>query len=178
MLPGIHFCKLTDWLRDRPCLEWMFASSTFQGFALLAGRILESVWKSLIQVKKVSKVAGPALSRINPVIVSQGAIEGVYLKGPTILFKIITRMKLLFSNCLGRYSYSFQGSSEVISIAVTVSFYSSRMHYRKEFPSGILKSFWQSQLHDLMVFDLKITLPQKGGGKKGWAKKWPKKSKK
>ena len=30
----------------------------------------------------------------------------------TILFKIITRMKLLFSNYLGDYSYSFQGSVE------------------------------------------------------------------
>ena len=38
----------------------------------------------------------------------------------TILFKIITRMKLLFSNCLGGYSYSFQRSSELISITVTV----------------------------------------------------------
>ena len=32
-----------------------------------------------------------------------------------------TRMKLLFSNYLGDYSYSFQGSSELISIAATVS---------------------------------------------------------
>ena len=39
----------------------------------------------------------------------------------TILFKIITCMKLLFSNYLGDYSYSFQGSSELIRITVTVS---------------------------------------------------------
>ena len=39
----------------------------------------------------------------------------------TILFKITTRMKLLFSNYLGDYSYSFQGSSELIRITVTVS---------------------------------------------------------
>ena len=39
----------------------------------------------------------------------------------TILFKIITRMKLLVSNYLGDYSYRFQGSSELISITVTVS---------------------------------------------------------
>ena len=39
------------------------------------------------------------------------------------LFKIITRMKLLFSNYLGDYSYSFQGSSEIISITVTVSLF-------------------------------------------------------
>ena len=31
----------------------------------------------------------------------------------TILFKIITRMKFLFWNLLGDYSYSFQGSSEL-----------------------------------------------------------------
>ena len=39
----------------------------------------------------------------------------------TILFKIITRIKLLFSNYLGDYSYSFRGSSELINITVTVS---------------------------------------------------------
>ena len=38
----------------------------------------------------------------------------------TILFKIITRMKLLSSNHLGDCSYSFQGSSEIICITVTV----------------------------------------------------------
>ena len=41
----------------------------------------------------------------------------------TILVKIITRMKLLFSNRLGDYSYSFQGSSELISITVTISLF-------------------------------------------------------
>ena len=41
----------------------------------------------------------------------------------TILFQIITRMKVLFSNFLGDYSYSFQGSSELISITVTVSLF-------------------------------------------------------
>ena len=40
-----------------------------------------------------------------------------------ILFKILTRMKLQFSNSLGDYSYSFQGSSELISITVTVSLF-------------------------------------------------------
>ena len=39
---------------------------------------------------------------------------------PTILFKIITRIKLLFSNYLGRYSYSFRARQELISVAVTV----------------------------------------------------------
>ena len=48
----------------------------------------------------------------------------------TILFEIIARMKLLFSNYLGDYSYSFQGSSELISITVTVSF--SFFYWRME----------------------------------------------
>ena len=53
-----------------------------------------------------------------------GAREiGAAISGPTILFKIITRMKLLFSNYLGGYSYSFQGSSELISITITVSLF-------------------------------------------------------
>ena len=38
----------------------------------------------------------------------------------TILFKIITRIKLVFSNYLGRYSYSFRARQEFISVTVTV----------------------------------------------------------
>ena len=38
----------------------------------------------------------------------------------TILLKIITRIKLLFSNYLGRYSYSFRARQELISVTVTV----------------------------------------------------------
>ena len=41
----------------------------------------------------------------------------------TILFKITTRMKLSFSNYSGEYSYSFQGSVELICITVTVSLF-------------------------------------------------------
>ena len=75
----------------------------------------------------------------------------------TILFKIITRMELLFSNYLGDYSYSFQGSSELITITVTVSlFLLAEWSYRKQFPSGIPKNFRQLQLHDLMVFELEM----------------------
>ena len=49
-------------------------------------------------------------------------------------------MKLLISNYLGDYSYSFQGSSELISITVTVSLFSCRMELQeiiplKKFPS-------------------------------------------
>ena len=58
----------------------------------------------------------------------QDTVLGPALRVPkthasTILFKIITRMKLLFSKYLGDYSYSFQGSSELISITVTVSLF-------------------------------------------------------
>ena len=74
----------------------------------------------------------------------------------TILFKIITRMKLLFSNYLGHYSYSFQGSVELISITVTVSFFCAQTSYRKESPSGIFKSLLPLQLHNLMVLELKM----------------------
>ena len=40
---------------------------------------------------------------------------------PSFAKQSITRMKLLSSNHVGDCSYSFQGSSELISIAVTVS---------------------------------------------------------
>ena len=38
----------------------------------------------------------------------------------TILFKIITHIKLLCSNYLGRYSYSFRARQELIAVTVTV----------------------------------------------------------
>ena len=49
----------------------------------------------------------------------------------TILFKIITRMRLSFSNYLGDCSYNLQGSSELISITVTVSSFLAERSYRK-----------------------------------------------
>ena len=52
----------------------------------------------------------------------------------TILFKIITRMKLLFLNYLGDYSYSFQGSSELVSITVTVSLFFLQMQWQEIIP--------------------------------------------
>ena len=75
----------------------------------------------------------------------------------TILFKITTRMKLLFWNYFGDYSYSFQGSSEK-NWHYSYSFlaFLAECSYRKEFPSGILKNFRQLQLHDLMVFESKM----------------------
>ena len=60
-------------------------------------------------------------------------------------------MKLLFLSCLEDYSYNFQGSSELISITITVPlFFLAECSYKKEFPSGILKNFLQLQSHDLM----------------------------
>ena len=38
----------------------------------------------------------------------------------TILIKIITRIKILFPNYLGRYSYNFRARQELISVTVTV----------------------------------------------------------
>ena len=44
-------------------------------------------------------------------------------------------MKLLFSNYLEDYSDSFQRSSELISITVTVSLFSLTMQLQEEFPA-------------------------------------------
>ena len=49
-------------------------------------------------------------------------------------------MNLLFSNFLGDCSYSFQGSSELISITVTVSLFLAECSYGKEFPQENLKN--------------------------------------
>ena len=59
----------------------------------------------------------------------------------TILLKIITRMKLSFSNYLGDYSYSFQGSSELVIITVTSPSFSSRIVTGNNFPQGFSRSF-------------------------------------
>ena len=59
----------------------------------------------------------------------------------TILFKIITRMKLLFSSYLGDYSYSFQGSVELISITVTVSLFFCKMQLQKTIPLRNFQEF-------------------------------------
>ena len=68
-------------------------------------------------------------------------------------------MKLLFSNYLGRYSYPFQGSFELISITVTVSlFFLRKAVTENNSPqSGIFKNLLQLQLHDLMVFELEMS---------------------
>ena len=50
------------------------------------------------------------------------------------LFKIITRMTLLFLNYLEDYSYSYQGSSELTCNTVTVPCSSSRMQLQERIP--------------------------------------------
>ena len=50
-------------------------------------------------------------------------------------------MKLLSSNCLGDCSYSFQGSSELISIAVAVSLFSCRTQLQERIPLGNSQEF-------------------------------------
>ena len=50
-------------LRDRPCLELIIASSHFQAVLFLQDKLLESVWKPIIPVKKSQKFTGPAFSQ-------------------------------------------------------------------------------------------------------------------
>ena len=64
--------KLLILLRDRPCLELIIVSSNFQALLFLHDKLLESVGKFLISVKKVLKITGPTLSRINSVIIRRG----------------------------------------------------------------------------------------------------------
>ena len=44
--------KLLILFRDRPCLGLIIVSSNFQALLFLQGKVLESVWKLLIPVKK------------------------------------------------------------------------------------------------------------------------------
>ena len=84
--------------------------------------------------------------------------------GITILFKIITRIQFLFSKYLGDYSYSFQGSSELISITVKVSlFFLQNVVTGKNSPQAFSRMFLQLQLHDLIVFEFKRNAFEKNG---------------
>ena len=53
MFPGNYFWKLTDLLQGRPCLELMIVSSNFPALLFLQDKLMESVWKPWIPVKKV-----------------------------------------------------------------------------------------------------------------------------
>ena len=44
--------KLLILLRDRPCLELLFVSSCYQALLFWQDKLLESIWKLLIPVKK------------------------------------------------------------------------------------------------------------------------------
>ena len=50
-------------------------------------------------------------------------------------------MKLLFLNYLGDYSYSFQGSSELFSITVTVSLFFLQMQLQEIIPLRYSQEF-------------------------------------
>ena len=63
-----------------------------------------------------------------------------------IVFELFRGLQLQLSGVFRikkHYSYSFL-------------MFLAECSYRKEFPSGILKNILQLQLHDLMVFELKI----------------------
>ena len=68
--------KLLILLRDRPCLELIIISSHFQAFLFLQ-KITEISLKAINSSKKVLKITGPALSRINSVILSARTVIGV-----------------------------------------------------------------------------------------------------
>ena len=70
---------------------------------------------------------------------SEFALRSIFSTGEGLLR--IARMKLLFSNYLGDYSYSFQGSVELICITVAVSlFFYAEYGYSIEFSCGIFKN--------------------------------------
>ena len=65
IVPGINFWKITDFfLRDGPCLELIIVSSNFQALLLLRDKLLESVWKRLIPVKRSWKLLDPPFSEL------------------------------------------------------------------------------------------------------------------
>ena len=64
MFPGINFWKITDFLWDGPCLESIIVSSNFQALLLTQDKLLESVWKRLIPVKRSWKLLDPAFSEL------------------------------------------------------------------------------------------------------------------
>ena len=68
--------KLLFFVRDRPCLELIIISSNFQAVLLLG----EKYWnhsESSNTSKKVLKITGPALSRINSVVISARTVQGL-----------------------------------------------------------------------------------------------------
>ena len=66
-----------------------------------------------------------------------------------------------FQTILGDCSYSFQGSSKLIRITITVSFFSRRKQLQERIPNRNWQEFLQIQLHDLMVFWIKNVMISK-----------------
>ena len=56
--------KLLILLRDRPCLELILVSSHFQALPFLQDKLLESVRKQLIPVKKLIKLLDQPVSEL------------------------------------------------------------------------------------------------------------------
>ena len=77
--------------------------------------------------------------------IQENRFEGSF-SAYTILFKIITRMKLLFSNYLGRYSYSFRARQELSSVTVTCSFVGLTGIFLYSYSSVQLHKIWSSEL--------------------------------
>ena len=103
------------------------------------------------------------------------------------MFKIITRIKLLFSNYLGRYSYSFRARQELISLQLQfcgsdgIFLYSySSVQLHQEMVRGIIFRKLQLQLHkkgfqiknvmisERMVNTFSGDCPGGGGLSTGW----------
>ena len=90
--------------------------------------------------------------------------RGSLISVPLVLREIITRIKLLFSNYLGRYSYSFRARQELIFrysysfVGLTgICLYSySSVQLHKKMVRGIIFENYSLQLHKKMVFELKM----------------------
>ena len=91
-------CLLYSWWVARWCAQWL------RSCAMLGPRPDKDVY-----------LLHPSFSPSALGSKSLASLPKMY----TILFKIIIRIKLLFSNYLGRYSYSFRARQELISVTVT-----------------------------------------------------------
>ena len=69
MFPGIHFQEILILLRDRPCWNRL-SFPVFSGSASLAGQLAGIRLKAIHFSKRVLKITGTPLSRINSGIVS------------------------------------------------------------------------------------------------------------
>ena len=70
MFPGINFWKITDIFAGWALSGINYRFQSFSGFTPLAGQITGIGLKAINSSKKVLKITGPALFRINSVIIS------------------------------------------------------------------------------------------------------------